>query len=55
MMVSYAIRFDDEFYHKLKVIAAYRRKSLMRLILDELGNTASDWEREHGEIEFPDA
>ena len=49
-----SIRYDDEIHRKLKVIAAYREKSLNMLIADMFSREVSNWEREHGEIKFPE-
>ena len=50
-----SIRYDDDVHRKLKVIAAYREKSLNSLIMDTLAREVSDWEREHGAIKFPES
>lgn len=48
------IRYDDAVHRKLKVIAAYKGISLNRLIMSLFDTCIVDWEREHGEIEFPE-
>jgi predicted HicB family RNase H-like nuclease len=48
------LRYDELLHRKLKVIAVYRDKSLNSLIAEILGNEVSDWEKEHGKIEFPE-
>ena len=49
-----SIRYDDNIHRKLKVIAAYREKSLNSLIQDMFKREVTDWEKAHGAIEFPD-
>ena len=49
-----SIRYDDDIHRKLKVIAAYREKSLNTLIADMFRREVSDWEQEHGAIKFPE-
>ena len=53
-MTPFTIRYDDEIHQKLKVIAAYHKKSLNALMMDMFRQKVSDWEREHGAIEFPE-
>ena len=48
------LRYDELLHRKLKVVAVYRDKSLNSLIADILAKSVSDWEREHGKIEFPE-
>ena len=49
-----SIRYDDDIHRKLKVIAAYREKSLNALIMDLFKREVTNWESEHGVIEFPE-
>ena len=48
------IRYDDTVHRKLKVIAAYKGESLNKLIMSLFDECILDWEREHGEIKFPE-
>ena len=48
------IKFDDKAHYKLKIIAAYKKKSLSKLMNDMFNREISDWEREHGEIKIPE-
>ena len=48
------IRYDETLHKKLKVIAAYKCKSLNKLMNDMFNREVSDWEKEHGKIEFPE-
>ena len=48
------IQYDDLVHYKLKVIAAHNKKSLSKYMIDLFDNAISDWEREHGKIEFPE-
>ena len=48
------LRYDELLHRKLKVIAVYRDLSLNSLIAGILGQAVTDWEREHGKIEFPE-
>lgn len=47
-----SIRYDERLHDKLKVIAAYKGKSVNKMIGDMLIREVSDWENEHGVIEF---
>lgn len=49
-----AIRYDDDVHRKLKVIAAYKGKSLNTLMKDMFSREVTDWEQKHGVIEFPE-
>ena len=49
-----SIRYDDDIHRKLKVIAAYKEKSLNALIQGMFRREVDAWEGEHGPIEFPD-
>ena len=48
------IKFDDKEHYKLKIIAAYKKKSLSKYMVELFGNAIADWEREHGEIKLPE-
>ena len=48
------IKFDDKAHYKLKIIAAYKKKSLSRFMTELFDKTITDWEREHGEIKIPE-
>ena len=48
------IRYDEKIHKKLRVIAAYKGKSLNKLMNDMFNREVSDWENEHGKIEFPE-
>lgn len=52
--MNLAIRYDDLIHRKLKVIASYKGKSLNKLMNDMFNREVSDWEKEHGKIEFPE-
>lgn len=47
-MTPFIIRFDDDIHQKMKVIAAYHKKSLNALMIDMFRQKVSDWEQEHG-------
>ena len=49
-----AIRYDENIHRKLKVIAAYKNKSLNALMLDLFDKAIKEWEKENGEIKLPD-
>ena len=52
--MNLTIRYDDTVHRKLKIIAAYKKKSLSKLMNDMFNREISDWEREHGEIKIPE-
>ena len=54
MQIGLGIRYDDTVHRKLKIIAAYKSKSLNRLMNDMFNREIADWEREHGEIKIPE-
>ena len=54
MIMPLTIRYDETVHRKLKIIAAYKNESLNKLLLNLFDNAISDWEREHGKIEFPE-
>jgi predicted HicB family RNase H-like nuclease len=54
MQIGLGIRYDELIHKKLKIIAAYKSKSLNRLMNDMFNREISDWEREHGEIKIPE-
>ena len=45
---------DDDVHGKMKIISAYKRKSLNTLTVDFYKEVIAEWEKEHGEIKFPD-
>ena len=45
---------DDDIHGKMKIISAYKRKSLNTITVDFYKEVISDWEKEHGEIKFPE-
>ena len=45
---------DDELHGKMKIISAYKRKSLNTITIDFYRQVIAEWEKEHGEIKFPD-
>ena len=47
MQIGLGIRYDDTVHRKLKIIAAYKSKSLNRLMNDMFNREIADWEREH--------
>lgn len=47
------IRYDDTVHNKLKVIAAYKKKSLNAFMMELFDNAIAEWEKKHGVIEFP--
>lgn len=49
------LRYDDNVHRKLKVIAAYREQSLNTLIMSLFDKEIAEWEKEHGEIKFPNS
>lgn len=49
-----SIRYDDDIHRKLKVITAYKEKSLNALLQELFKREVASWECEHGAIEFPD-
>ena len=49
-----SIRYDDNVHRKLKVIAAYKEKSLNTLIMSLFDKEIAEWEHAHGEIKFPE-
>ena len=53
ILIPFSIRFNEQLHKKLKVIAAYRERSLNTLINNIFEKTVNDWEKEHGEIKFP--
>lgn len=54
LLMQLAIRYDENIHRKLKIIAAYKNKSLNGLMLDLFDKTIKDWEAENGEIKLPD-
>lgn len=48
------LRYDELLHRKLKVMAVYRDVSLNSLIAGILVQAVSNWEKEHGKIEFPE-
>ena len=49
-----SIRYDDDIHRKLKVIAAYKEKSLNALLSDIFKDAILSWEQKHGVIKFPE-
>lgn len=45
---------DDDIHGKMKIISAYKRKSLNTITVDFYKEVIAEWEKEHGEIKFPD-
>lgn len=54
LLMQLAIRYDENIHRKLKIIAAYKNKSLNGLMLDLFDKAIKDWEAENGEIKLPD-
>lgn len=54
MQIGLGIRYDENIHKKLRVIAAYKGKSLNKLMNDMFNREISDWEHEHGEIKLPE-
>ena len=52
--VRLGILCDDDIHGKMKIISAYKRKTLNALTIDFYKKVIADWEKEHGEIKFPD-
>ncbi len=52
-LVPFSIRLDEMLHKKLKIIAAYRERSLNTLFNNICEKTVNEWEKEHGEIKFP--
>ena len=52
--MNLAIRYDDTVHRKLKIIAAYKKKSLSKYMTELFDTAIADWEREHGEIKIPE-
>ena len=52
--MRYGINYDDTVHYKLKIIAAYKKKSLSKYMIELFDNAIAAWEREHGEIKLPD-
>ena len=48
------IQYDDLVHYKLKVIAAYKKKSLSKYMIELFDKAIADWEKEHGVIEIPE-
>lgn len=53
-MIPFTIRYEDELHYKLKVIASYHKQSLNAFMLDSFNEIVRNWEKEHGEIKFPE-
>ena len=53
-MTPFTIRFEDDIHQKMKVIAAYHKKSLNAFMMEMFRQKITDWEKAHGAIEFPD-
>lgn len=53
ILIPFSVRFDENVHRKLKVIAAYHEKSLNTFMNDALEKVVQTWEKEHGEIKFP--
>ena len=49
-----SIKYNDIVHYKLKIIAAYKKKSLSRFMTDLFDTAIADWENEHGEIKIPE-
>jgi predicted HicB family RNase H-like nuclease len=53
MSIQFSIRVEDDTHAKLRVLAAFKNKSLNAVVIDALTSHLSQWEQTHGPLPLP--